>query len=299
MNPLRAKFRPIRLIVQALSFASISGLLFRALSLEVGPFPVPLPILANPGRPSMVPGALEAMEALLSKAEAPLAALAVVFILGALIGRAFCGWVCPFGLLQDILRLLSKAKRRIAPRDHSFLSKLKYLILLASLLISASLALSYGFGWGGAYRAALGPLASGPFSAISPVGGKPQEILRGAFAAAADGRLGEWAMGLSRTALIGLALLAIAVYGGLKVPRLWCRYLCPTGALMALFGRVSFLGIGRRPARCDRCASCEAACPMQVPILSLPWQRFNHQDCISCLECSDACPHGAIGPRFS
>lgn len=296
---MRAKYRPIRLIVQALSFASISGLLFRALSLGIGPFPAPLPILANPKGPLMVPGALEAIEALLSKAEAPLAALAMVFLLGALIGRAFCGWVCPFGLLQDILRLLSRTKRRIAPRNHSFLSKLKYMILLASLLMSASLALSYGFGWGSAYRAALGPLASGPFSAISPAGARLQEILGGMLAAAADGRLGEWAMGLSRTALIGLALLAIAVYGGLKVPRLWCRYLCPTGALMALFGRVSFLGIGRKPARCDRCASCEAACPMQIPILSLPWQRFNHQDCIACLECSDACPHGAIGPRFS
>lgn len=295
---MRAKFRPIRLIVQALSFASINALLSKALPIEIGPFPVPLPILSNPGKPSMVPGALETMEALLSKAEAPLAALAMVFILGALVGRAFCGWVCPFGFLQDILRFLSKARRRIAPKDHSSLSKLKYLILFASLLVSASLALSYGFGWGGAYRAALGPLASGPFSAISPVG-KPREVLRGLLAAAADGRLGEWAMGLSRTAIIALALLAIAAYGGLRIPRLWCRYLCPTGALMALFGRVSFLGIGRRPARCDRCASCEAACPMQVPILSLPWQRFNHPDCIACLECSDACPHGAIGPRFS
>ncbi len=296
---MKAKFRPVRLIVQALSFASINALLFRALSLEIGPFPVPLPILANPGKPSIFPGALETTEALLSKAEAPLAALAMAFILGALLGRAFCGWVCPFGFLQDVLRFLSKAKRKIAPRDHSFLSKLKYLILLSLLSLSASLALSYGFGWGGAYRAALGPLASGPFSAISPVGAGPREILRGIFAAASEGRLGEWATSLPRTTLISLALLTIAVYGGLKVSRLWCRYLCPTGALMALFGRVSFLGIGRRPARCDRCASCEAACPMQVPILSLPWQRFNHPECIACLECSDACPNGAIGMRFS
>lgn len=294
-----AKIKPIRLVVQALSFASISGLLSAALSKAIAPIPVPLPILANPGGPSTLPGALEAIEALLSRAKAPLAAMAMVFIIGALAGRAFCGWVCPFGFIQDLLRLISRTRRRMAPMDHSFLSKLKYLILLASLFISASLALSYGFAWGESYRSALGPLASGPFSSISPAGIKPPELLRQIASSASEGRLGEWAMGLSRATLAGLALLAIAVYGGLKVPRFWCRYLCPTGALMGLFGRVSFLGIGRRPARCDRCASCEAACPMQVPILSLPWQRFNHQDCIACLECSDACPHGAIGPKFS
>jgi polyferredoxin len=298
---LRLKFRPPRLLVQAASFATINALLLKALFPAAGPAPapVPLPILANPGRSSLVPGALETIEALLSKATVPLAALAAVFILGALVGRAFCGWVCPFGFIQDILRLLSRTRRRIAPRDHSFLSRLKYLALSASILISASLALAHGLGRGEAYRAALGPLASGPFSAISPAGVRPPDLLREILSAAAAGRLGEWAMGLSWTASAALALLAIAIYGGLKIPRFWCRYLCPTGALMALFGRLSFLGIGRRPARCDRCASCEAACPMQVPILSLPWQRFNHPDCIACLECSDACPNGAIGPRFS
>jgi len=68
---------------------------------------------------------------------------------------------------------------------------------------------------------------------------------------------------------------------------------------MGIFSRFSFLGMKRDPVRCTKkCPECIRACPMQVRILELPWEKFNDQECILCLDCVEACPNGALGLKF-
>jgi len=92
------------------------------------------------------------------------------------------------------------------------------------------------------------------------------------------------------------AVLVLAVY----IPRGWCRYFCPQGAFSALISQFSVLGLRREPVKCTkvRCLICMDACPMMIRILDLPWEKFTDPECIYCLRCVEACPEGAIKPRF-
>ncbi len=67
---------------------------------------------------------------------------------------------------------------------------------------------------------------------------------------------------------------------------------------MAIFQRYSFAGIKRDPVKCMKCPHCEVLCPMQISILDLPWEKFNDPECILCMECVDACPHGSLSLKF-
>jgi polyferredoxin len=97
-----------------------------------------------------------------------------------------------------------------------------------------------------------------------------------------------------------IVILALTLAIVLYVPRGWCRYLCPQGAFSALLMHFSFLGLKRDPVRCSRveCRDCVEVCPMLVPILDQPWEKFTHPECIMCLKCVDACSTQAIRPKF-
>ncbi|MEO0249720.1 MAG: 4Fe-4S binding protein [candidate division WOR-3 bacterium] len=77
-----------------------------------------------------------------------------------------------------------------------------------------------------------------------------------------------------------------------------CVLACPTGALMSILMRFSFLGMKRDPSKCTKCGECVEACPMQVRILDLSWEKFNDPECTLCMECVEACPTGALTPKF-
>jgi ferredoxin-type protein NapH len=95
---------------------------------------------------------------------------------------------------------------------------------------------------------------------------------------------------------IMIGIIVLAAY----IPRSWCRYFCPNGALMGFLSRFGFLGLKRDPVKCTKatCRSCVEVCPTLVPILDLPWEKFNHPECIYCLKCVDACSTKAIKPKF-
>jgi len=67
---------------------------------------------------------------------------------------------------------------------------------------------------------------------------------------------------------------------------------------MAVTQKNSLLGMHRDPIKCSDCKECETACPMQIPILDLDWKKFNDSECILCMACIDACPAGALSPKF-
>jgi polyferredoxin len=301
-----------RFFVQLLSLLAVNALAFTLIYpyLKLQPIPFGLPILASVNSPyTTIYGSLDLMQLELSQPEFPWIVLGIIFLIGAVIGRALCGWVCPIGFIQDIITTLKNKLDVVSPRTHKGGKRFKYLVLFFTLLISGSLSLALYLGVGTDYRTALGVFASGPFTIISPEGtlfGTVPELLRLASQniAAILVRLPTiqdvWAQ-LSKVSpiLILRIIILLGFFGAAwKVPRFWCRYVCPTGALMAIFQRHSLAGIKRDPVKCTKCPHCEVKCPMQINILDLPWEKFNDPECIMCMECIDACPHGSLSPKF-
>ncbi len=301
------RFQTARVIVQVLLF-----FLFNAVFLGLGPWPILLPITGLLGVPSKTVGeALGSLQYMLHLLIPPWLALASIFVASVLVGRAFCAWACPFGFVQDIFEVMRKRHAIVAPRTHNQMTKVKYFVLAATLLVSGILALSVASGMGTGYQQSLGVFAIAPFSALNPADTLfaviPRTVLdvRHAlpllFEPSADAAglifyslSSTQALFWARLIILGLAL-ALVLY----VPRGWCRYLCPQGAFSAALMRFSFLGLRRDPVRCGKdCRDCVKACPMLVPILDEPWEKFSHSECIMCLRCVDACSKAAIKPKF-
>jgi polyferredoxin len=301
------KFQTVRMIVQLVLFV-----LFDAAFLGLGPWPIILPVSGLLGVPSKTVGdALGSLQYMLYLMIPPWLALASVFVASVLVGRAFCAWACPFGLVQDILGIMKRRHATVSMRTHNQMVKVKYLVLATTLIISGLLALSVLGGLGRGYKDALGVFAEAPFNAVSPADTLfavvPRTILDVRHGASLLFEPGADVAGLIISSILSsevlfwarLIILGLAFVLVLYVPRGWCRYVCPQGALSAVFMRFSFLGLRRDPVRCGKdCRDCIRACPMLVPILDEPWEKFTHTECIMCLKCVDACSTSAIKPKF-
>jgi len=297
-----------RMIVQLISLIAVNAIVLTLMfpNLKVQPLPLGLPVLVSVNSHfSAIYSAMDLMQLELAQPEFPFIAVGTVLLIGAVVGRAFCGWVCPIGFVQDIITNLKGKLDFVSPRTHQSSKKLKYLLFLATFLISGSLALALALGEGSAYKTALGILATGPFIAISPdgtlfgtvpalVGIARQNFF--SFLTHPPTIQQVWIDLLTTPPLLALRILILLGFfaAAWKVPRFWCRYICPTGAMMAVFQKYSVTGLKRDPVKCTKCPHCEIKCPMQINILDLPWEKFNDPECIMCMECIDACPHGSL-----
>jgi len=301
------RFQTARTIVQLSLF-----ILFNAVFLGLGPWPVLLPVTGLLGVPSKAVGdAFGALQYMLYLLIPPWLALASIFLASVLVGRAFCSWACPFGFVQDFLEVMKKRHAAVAPRTHNQMIRVKYVVLAGTLLISGILALSVATGLARGYREALGIFAVAPFNSLSPADTLfaviPRTVLDVRHALPLLFEPGADAAGLIINSLSStqalfwarLIILGLTVALSLYVPRGWCRYLCPQGAFSAVLMRFSFLGLRRDPVHCGKdCRDCVKVCPMLVPILDEPWEKFTHPECIMCLKCVDACSTAAIKPKF-
>lgn len=244
--------------------------------------------------------AFSALQVMLYQRIFPWLPIAAFLLTAVILGRALCGWVCPFGFIQDLLGYVKKRHTRVSLRTHGGMLKVKYGILAAVLFISVTLSISLALGVGKSYESAIGVFAPAPFNALSPADTLfailPRMVLMVVYVPEVliVGILSDPLFWVRLTIMI--AIIVLAVY----VPRSWCRYFCPIGALLAVLNRFSFLGLKRDPLRCTRagCRTCVDACPMMVRILELPWEKFTDSECIYCLKCVDACPTRAIKPKF-
>jgi len=241
----------------------------------------------------------------------PVLAVASIFIAAIVVGRAFCAWACPFGLFQDILEVMKKRHVSVSFRTHNQMIYLKYGVLAVTLLLSGGLALSVSSGIGEGYQQALGIFAVAPFNALSPADTLfaviPRTVSEAAYALPLifekpdfGGAFAGSIASVDPLFWVRVFILALTIVLSLYVPRGWCRYVCPQGAFSAILMRFSFLGLKRDPVRCSRvgCRDCVEVCPMMVPILDEPWEKFTHPECIMCLKCVDACSTTAIKPKF-
>jgi polyferredoxin len=296
------KYNTPRRIVQFLSFIFFSAIIF-----NLGALPLLFPVLWTWGLQQNTAGdAFTALQFALYNAVFPWLALASFLIVGVLIGKSLCGWICPFGFVQDLVGFIKRKQADFSSRTHDSMVYMKYFVLGIALFVSVTFSASKLMGASGGYESAIGIFTKVPFTALSPAetlfGTVPTMILNFRTALATKS-VTDALSGISTLPplfWVQFFIMAFVLVFAAFIPRGWCRYFCPHGAIMAVLNRFSFLGLRRDPVKCAKggCRLCVSACPMRVPILDLPWEKFSDPECIYCMKCADACREKAIKLKY-
>lgn len=199
----------------------------------------------------------------------------ILILVGVLLGRAVCGFLCPFGWFQELLHKIPTKKfstRRFRP-----LTYLKYVILLLFVIVLPMTVVNE-IGMGDPFFCKY----------ICPAGilegGIPLSIADSSIRASLGG-LFTWKGGI----LLGVIGMAVLFY------RPFCKWLCPLGAFYSWFNKVSVYRFQVNEDKCTACGACSRVCKMDVAVFRTP----NHAECIRCGDCIAACPHQAITKDFS
>ncbi len=219
----------------------------------------------------------------------------LIVMFGALMGRAVCGFLCPFGLIQELLYKIPFPVKRNRFRADKPLRRLKYLILVVFVLV---MPLTLNNVAGNAspafckYICPAGTLEAGvPLVYLAPSGAEPAAgpatsgLVKSALAPNLTSRpsiglLFYWKMGLMA------AILLLAVVNN----RPFCKYLCPLGALYAMANPWSLYRLRLDQHKCIACGACARVCGMCVD----PTKTTNHAECVRCGDCVNICPTGAL-----
>ncbi|MBP5608883.1 MAG: 4Fe-4S binding protein [Lachnospiraceae bacterium] len=201
----------------------------------------------------------------------PYYVIGLILFFGAVLGRLVCGFLCPFGLLQDLLNKIPfpfKLKKFKADR---YLRILKYAVLIILVIVLPICVKLTPFFC--KYLCPSGTLA-GILLAFSDTG-----LFR------AFGSLFAW-----KACVLGIVVLA-----SVMIARPFCKYLCPLGAIYAPLNKVSVLRLECDRTKCISCGKCAEACDMGVD----PSKDPNSPECIRCLSCVRTCPVKALGTKNS
>lgn len=207
----------------------------------------------------------------------PLYVSGFLIFIGSLFGRFVCGWLCPFGLVQDLLNKIPFPKKISTFKGDRLLRYLKYVILIVFVVLLPLFAVSdYGISspWFCKYICPSGMLFGGiPLTAVN-------EGIR-----ESAGFLFTYK---------GI-ILAVTVVLSIIIYRPFCKYICPLGAIYALFNKVSVLRIRNDEEKCIGCKKCEKACKMNIDVLT----DLNSPECIRCGLCVKTCPTESLTMKFS
>ena len=196
----------------------------------------------------------------------------VLLLLGALLGRLICGFLCPFGWIQELLHKIPGRKLKLRPAVDRPLRLMKYGVLILFVLALSAFAVdAFGLGapWFCKWICPAGTLEGGIPLALK------NESLR-----AGLGFMFWWKLGL----------LALTVVSSILIYRPFCKYVCPLGAFYALCNRWSLVRLKLDAHKCVSCGKCAAICPMGVDPLKNP----NAAECIRCGRCVVQCPTDAL-----
>lgn len=191
-------------------------------------------------------------------------------------GRMICGWLCPFGLVQELAYKVRTPKVKKSPVTR-ILSFFKYVVLVFFVVV---VPVMYAF-------------RDTPLPAfckyICPAG-----TLEGGIGLLSNAVNESYFSMLGPLFTWKFLLMVSILVGCVFIFRLFCRFLCPLGALYGLFNRLSFFGIKVEKGKCTDCGLCLGACKMDI-------RKAGDAECISCGECVSVCPTHAIkwkGPKL-
>jgi len=276
---LRVRVTYIRLIVQAVAFAAIFYLFSKSI---------------------------------------PLLYYLALFPLTIVLGRVYCGWLCPFGFLMDVIsqlkRIFRKSNRILPDRLNKSLHKLRYVLLLLFLCLPillwlmdpppdlnyAVLMLQYLAGPFRPYTFLIDPMMpfvvpwASPFAFNSIYFNYPYAQNIVTYITAEPGQI------------ITVVFVGLTVAVSFFFRRVWCRF-CPTGSSLAILNRFKgfkwapLLHIEKDGEKCKDCEVCKIACPMQVnELYEQEDGKINSSKCILCAHCVESCPHpDAIKLKFA
>ena len=204
--------------------------------------------------------------------KAALYVVGFLVVFGTLLGRFVCGFLCPFGLVQDLIfkvPFVPKLKRLPGEKGLRWIRFVMlglFVILMPMCIIDIT---GLGEAWFCKYICPAGTLEGGISLVLMNNG------LRSAV-----GFLYRWK----------LALLAITLAASLVIYRPFCRYICPLGAIYGVFNKVAIYRLSIDTQRCIRCGKCAETCKLSINVFENP----NSMDCIRCGECASVCPQNAI-----
>ncbi len=196
--------------------------------------------------------------------------MGIILLFGVILGRTICGWLCPLGLIQELLHKVPTFKIRKSPLTRA-LSWLKYIVLAVFV---AAIPLWYGL--------QHDIPVPGFCKYICPAG-----TLEGAIGLLSNpGNADLFSMlGIlftrKFTIMLIIGLACVFCY------RSFCRFLCPLGAIYGLFNRFSLVGVRVDENRCNNCGACVRNCGMDI-------RHVGDHECIHCASCVDSCPQAAI-----
>jgi polyferredoxin len=232
--------------------------------------------------------------------------LAVVFIT-LILGRVFCGFVCPFGTIHHVTAWFKpalKGEQAVRASQKRPSQRIKYFILVL-LLVSAtvglnlsglldpmallfrSLALAVIPGIGVGIRSVFDAMATSDIKILNLLSYGAEVLASPIFGYSHQAYQTAW--------FIGLIFLIILFLNRIR-PRFWCRTLCPLGALLGIFSRVSILKLEKYPDKCTQCELCTRHC--QGAASPRADQNWETAECHVCFNCFNVCPEDALAFKF-
>jgi polyferredoxin len=230
-----------------------------------------------------------------------------ILVLTLLLGRVFCGFICPLGTIHHAVgsvKPAQKGARMVAANRKTSSQKVKYFLLILVLvsaiigfnpaglldpiaLLFRSLALAILPGLGAGIRSLFDVMANSDFKILNLLSYGAEVVVSPIFGYDPKAYQTAW--------FIGLIFLVILFLNRIR-PRFWCRVLCPLGALLGLFSRVSLLRLEKYADKCTDCKLCIKHC--QGAATPQPGRDWETSECLTCFNCFNVCPEDALTFRF-
>ncbi len=198
-----------------------------------------------------------------------------IMLFGVLFGRVICGFLCPFGFLQDLLYKIPTPKLSIPKKVDKPMRYIKYLVLAFTVFAPVLIVNKFGV---------ASPYFCKWICPAGTIGAGIPLILTNPSLQKAIGFLFTWKM----------SLLIIILIASVFVSRFFCKYLCPLGAFYGFFNRFSMYQMHFDEEKCVGCSKCDKVCPMSLEVT----KEINRAECIKCGNCIATCPTNAIDKSF-